>query len=178
MMDDLETKFEQITQKLSADLGLIRTGRATASLVEDLPVVAYGAPMKLKELASITIPEPRQILISPWDQTTLVEIEKVLRIKGFNPTVEGNTLRIALPSLTGEEREKLLREVSGKAEEAKVATRLARRETVEKVEEEEKNKEISKDESFTQKKEIDQLLEEYNRRINELAKEKSEQLVI
>lgn len=177
-MDGLKQKFEDIVRKLADDLSVIRTGRASTSLVEGLEVQAYDAKMTLKELASITIPEPRQILISPWDQTTLVEIEKVLRIKGFNPTVEGNTLRIALPSLTGEEREKLLREVSGKAEEAKVATRLARRETVEKVEEEEKNKEISKDESFTQKKEIDQLLEEYNRRINELAKEKSEQLVI
>lgn len=177
-MDGLKQKFEDIVRKLADDLSVIRTGRASTSLVEGLEVQAYDAKMTLKELASITIPEPRQILISPWDQTTLVEIEKVLRIKGFNPTVEGNTLRIALPSLTGEEREKLLREVSGKAEEAKVATRLARRETVEKVEEEEKNKEISKDESFTQKKEIDQLLEEYNRRVNELAKEKSEQLVI
>jgi len=178
MISDLERKFAEILQKLRSDLATVRTGRASASLVEDLPVLVYGATMTLKELASITIPEPRQILISPWDKSILPDVEKALRTRGLNPAVEETVLRIILPPLTGEEREKLQREVGERAEEAKVAIRLARREEVVQVEKAKENKGISEDDEFNQKKQIDALLENYNRKIEEIYQEKVAQLVI
>jgi len=198
MLSDLERNLEGIIQKFRADLTTVRTGRATASLVEDLKVEAYpagenpsglesstrrvgelaGRPilMTLKELASITVPEPRQILIVPWDKAVLEAIETALRSAGFNPAVEGESLRVVLPPLAGEEREKLLREVGEKMEGTKVAARLARREAVERTEKSEDNKEISEDEAFSQKKKIDELLEEYNDKIEEISQEKKSQL--
>ncbi len=178
MISDLEQKFEGILQKLRSDLISVRTGRASTSLVEDLQVSVYGATMTLKELASITIPEPRQILISPWDKSVISDVEKTLRVRGFNPAVEEAVLRIILPSLTGEEREKLQREVGERAEEAKVAARMARREEVERVEKAKESKEISEDDEFNQKKQIDTILENYNRKIEEIYQEKVSQLAI
>lgn len=177
-MLSIEPKLDQIIRELQADLATIRTGRASASLVEDLPVSAYGATMTLKELASITTPEPRQILISPWDKSILPDVEKALRTRGFNPAVEETVLRIILPPLTGEERERLQREVGERAEEAKVAIRLARREEMERVEKAKENKEISEDDEFNQKKQISALLENYNRKIEEIHRDKVAQLAL
>lgn len=178
MISDLERKFEEILQKLQTDLATIRTGRASTALVEDLPITVYGSTMTLKELASITVPEPRQILISPWDKSILTDIEKGLRAKGFNPAAEETVLRVVLPSLTGEEREKLQREAGERAEEARVAIRMARREEVARIENAKKNKEISEDDEFNQKKQIDALLENYNRKIEEIYQDKLAQLAL
>lgn len=174
-MEELQKQFAWILKKLQSDLGTIRTGRASTTLVDDLPVTVYDTSMKLKEVASVTIPEPRQLLISPWDPSNLKEVEKALRVSGFNPTVGSDALRIVLPPLTGEEREKLIREVNEKTEEAKVETRKARREAVSQVEEQERTKQISKDDSFAQKKKIDGLLDSYNRRIDEILQERKSQ---
>ncbi len=177
-MEDLARKLDSIIQKLQSDLATIRTGRASSSLVENLKVSAYGSTMALKELASISVPEPRQILISPWDKLVSSEVEKALRVAGFNPAVEEGALRIILPSLTGEEREKLVRAVGGHAEDAKVALRLARRKEIERIEDAEEKKEISEDEEFSQKKAVDQLLDNYNRKVEEFSQEKVGQLRI
>jgi len=176
LIEELKQRFNKVVGDLQSDLTAIRTGRASSALVEDFKVPTYGTTMALKELASISIPEPRQILISPWDRNTITDIEKALRTGGFNPVVEESFLRIVLPPLTGEEREKLVREVGEKAEEAKVALRLARREEVGRVEKSKEDKEISEDEEFSQKKQIDDLLENYNRHIEEISLEKKTQL--
>lgn len=178
MQSELERKLEEIIRKFQSDLATIRTGRASTALVEDLKIEVYDSAMSLKELASISIPEPRQILINPWDKSVVKEIEKALRVKGLNPTVDEDSLRIILPSLTGEERERLMGEVGERAEEAKVSARLVRREAVEKVEKAERGKEISEDEKFVQRKKIDELAENYKRRIEEASLEKKSQLEI
>ncbi len=176
MIEELKQSFNKIVQDFQAGLAGIRTGRASSALVEDFKVPTYGMAMALKELASISIPEPRQIMISPWDRNTLADIEKALRTGGFNPVAEESILRIVLPPLTGEEREKLVREVGEKAEEAKVDLRLARREEMERVERAKKAKEISEDDEFNQKKQIDELMDNYNRQIEAIYQEKKTQL--
>jgi len=169
-------RFEPIIEELKESLATIRTGRASASLVEDLEVEAYETKMKLKELAAIAVPEARQILVTPWDKTVLGVIEKTLQAAGFNPVVEGDFLRLNLPSLTGEDRERLMGEVGEKAEEAKIKVRGVRRKATEEIERLEKEKQLSEDEAFAQKKEIDEEVKEANRRIAELAEEKKRQL--
>lgn len=178
MLSELEGKLGEVVQKFQADLATIRTGRASASLVEDLKIEVYGSVMTLKEVAAITTPEPRQILVSPWDKTVLKEIEKALRTDGFNPVVDEGLLRIVLPPLTGEVREELMRKVGEQAEEARVSIRIARRKAVEKVEKAKESKEISEDEEFIQKKKINELVERYNKRIDEISREKNGQLSI
>jgi len=176
MLSDLEGKFEQSIKKLQSDLATIRTGRASSSLVEDIKVEAYDSVTTLKELAAISIPEPRQILINPWDKSTVEAIEKALRANDLNPTVDADSIRIVLPALTGEVRDRLMREVGERAEETKVAFRMVRRSEVESIEKAKENKEISKDEGFVQKKKVAELLEEFNKRVEQISQEKKEQL--
>ncbi|MEX0887997.1 MAG: ribosome-recycling factor [Patescibacteria group bacterium] len=175
-MEEITSKFEEIIRKLQSDLATVRTGRASAALVEELKVPVYGSAMTLKELASIAIPEPRQILITPWDKTVIADVEKALRAQNFSPAVEETMIRVVLPPLTGEERERIIKEVGVKAEEAKVSLRMGRRDKVEQVESSEERKEISEDEEFAQKKRIDELLEDYNRKVEAISQEKKAQL--
>ena len=176
MISDLEQNFERVLAKLQDELALIRTGRASATLVEGLKIPVYGSVMTLKELASIAIPEPRQILITPWDKTIITDIEKALRVQNFSPVVDETMIRVALPALTGEERERIVKEVGIKTEEAKVGLRSTRRGEIEGIESAQKNKDISEDEEFSLKKAVDQLLEKYSRRIDEISQEKIVQL--
>ena len=169
-------RFEPIIEELKESLATIRTGRASASLVEDLEVEVYETKMKWKELAAIAVPEARQILVTPWDKTVLGVIENTLQAAGFNPVVEGDLLRLNLPSLTGEDRERLMGEVGEKVEEAKIKVRGVRRKATEEIERLEKEKQLSEDAAFAQKKEIDEEVKEANRRITELAEEKKRQL--
>jgi ribosome recycling factor len=163
-------------EDLKKDLAKIRTGRASASLVEDLKVEAYETTMVLRELAAISVPEARQLLITPWDKSTLEAAEKALREAGFSPVVADDALRINLPPLTGEDRERLRREVGECAEAAKAKVRGIRREVVSEVGRMEEAKELSKDEVFARKKKIDEKVKEANRQIIELAEEKKAQL--
>lgn len=170
--------FDQIVEKLIAELATIRTGRASAALVEELEIDVYGTKMRLKELAAIAIPEARQILITPWDRSNLEAVEKALQVAGFNPVAEEVSIRLNLPPLTGEDRERLKREVGEKADEARTEVRHGRRELVDEIERLESDKQLSEDEVFAKKKEVDEEVEEINQRIEELAEEKKAQLAL
>lgn len=172
----MREKFEGVVKDFQDELAAIRTGRASASLVEDLEVEAYETKMPLKELAAVSIPEARQILIAPWDQSVLEAVEKALLAAGLNPTPEGNVLRLNLPPLTGEDRERLMREVGEKAEAARVKVRHVRRELMDEVERLEREKQLSEDESFAKKKATDEEVKEVNQRIDQLVEEKKQQL--
>ncbi|KKW05581.1 MAG: Ribosome-recycling factor [candidate division CPR1 bacterium GW2011_GWC1_49_13] len=163
---DLDSQLSQITQKLKEELAKVRTGRATSALVEDLKVEVYGGSvMSLKELASIAVPEPRQLLITPWDKSVLPDVEKGLRAAGFNPTAGDQSLRLVFPPLTGEERERLIKELGFKAEEARIAGRVVRKDLLVNLERAKTAKEISEDDYFSQKKQIDEKMEEFNKEI-------------
>lgn len=179
MAADLDTQLPQITQNLTADLAKVRTGRATSALVEDLKIPAYGGTvMALKELASISIPEPRQLLIAPWDKSVLPDVEKGLRAAGFNPTTGEDSLRIIFPPLTGEERERLIKEVGTKAEEAKISARVVRKDALYELERSKEAKEISEDEYFTKKKQVDEKMESFNKQIDLISQERKESIEI
>jgi len=173
MSTDLSSRLTQITQNLKEDLAKVRTGRATSALVEDLKIEAYGGSvMSLKEVASIAVPEPRQLLITPWDKNVLPDVEKGLRLAGFNPTTAEGALRLVFPPLTGEERERLVKEVGVKAEEAKIAGRVARKDLLGEIERGKQSKEISEDDYFSKKKQIDEEMENFNQQVDTISQEK------
>lgn len=180
MSEELKLQLGEVLAKFQSELTAIRTGRASSALVENLRVPdPYGpssGSLTVRELASIAIPETRQILITPWDKGVLVALERALRESGFNPASEAGALRIVLPPLTGEERENLVKEVGVKAESARVALRGVRHEKVTDAERAKDAKEISEDELFTQKKIIDDLMAEFNQKIDQTSQEKKQQL--
>jgi ribosome recycling factor len=137
VMDDAEVRMGKAIDALRRDLATIRTGRASPSLVERLPVEYYGSPTPLNQLAGISVPEPRMLVIQPWDRGSMPAIEKAIRKSelGLNPTNDGQVVRIAIPALTEERRKQLVKLVHGHVEEGKVALRNIRRDAVTHVKE-------------------------------------------
>lgn len=134
MLDEVaveaEKKMTKVLESLQSDLTTIRTGRASSSLVDRLHVEYYGSEMPLNQLAGITVPEPRMIVIQPWDKSSISEIEKAIQKSelGLTPSNDGNVIRIVLPQLTEERRRDLVRVVHRRVEEGRVGMRNARRE--------------------------------------------------
>lgn len=175
-MQDFKQKLSSSVDFFKEEIKSIRTGRAAPALVEDLKVSYYNVPTPLKQLAAINTPEPRLIVISPYDKSILGEIEKAVSESdlGLTPTNDGNVLRITIPPLNEERREELVKTIRQKAEEVKVTMRNSRREAVEDLERKEKAGEISEDDKFKGEKSIQETLANYMKQIDEivLVKEK------
>jgi len=175
----IEQKLQQIIDYLRSELATIRTGRAHATLVEDLPVEAYGQRMTIKELASITTPDPHLIVIEPWDKSILPEIEKAIRESqlGLSPAVDEGIIRVSVPPLSEERRREFVKLVKERVEEARQKVRHARQEAIEEIRRQEKEKEISEDEKFRLQKEIQKQVEGANEEIKEIGEEKEEEIL-
>src|SRR3989344_8893245 len=175
-MGSLKEKLNKVIEYFKGEIVVLRTGRATPALVEDLQVDYYGTKTPLKALASISTPDPRQILIQPWDKGALQPIEKAIQSSqlGLNPVVDGVYIRLNLPQLTEERRKDLIKILGQKAEETKISVRKAREEVLRVVDDAEKKKEISEDEKFRKKQETQKTVDEINKKIEEIvsAKEK------
>jgi len=171
-------KMEQCKQALKKRYATMRGGRATPEMVSGIRVDCYGSKMPLSQLATISIPEARLIVIEPWDKSILENVKKALLASdlGVNPTDDGNLIRISLPPLNEERREELAKLIKQWAEEAKVTIRNARRDARDQIEEMEKSKEISEDEKRRAEKEIQSLTDEYMKTIDELKDEKVEEI--
>jgi ribosome recycling factor len=160
MDQDFSTETEQHMEKslaaLRRELANIRTGRANPSVIEHLTVDYYGAPTPLQQLANIAAPDPRQLLVQPYDRSALGSIEKAIRSSdfGFNPTNDGSTIRIIIPQLTEERRRDFVKLVHKRVEEAKVAVRNVRRDANDSLKKQRKDKELSEDE---EKRALEQL---------------------
>ncbi len=163
-MDNLEKKFTTV-----------RTGRANPSSLDGVNVEYYGAMTPLKQLATISVPEARQLLIKPFDKSSLGAIEKAILNSnlGYNPGNDGETIRIVIPELTEERRKELVKQVKSLAEEAKVAVRNIRHDGLEDV----KKCELPEDEEKSKEKEIQDLVNEYNKKIEAKLKEKEQELL-
>jgi len=151
-----EEKMKKSVAVLKAELATIRTGHATPALIEHIRVEYAGVPMPLKQLAGISAPEARLLIIQPWDRSSIGNIEKAILKSdlGLNPTSDGNLIRINIPPLTEERRQELIKAVRKRVEEGRVAIRNLRREAMEELRRLEKNKDISQDEH---KRALDQL---------------------
>ena len=169
---DAEQRMEKAVSVLKTALSGIRTGRASPGLVDSVRVEAYGSHSPIKQLASITVPEPTQILIRPYDAGTIKEIEKAIVASdlGFNPQNDGKMIRINIPPLSTDVRKKMVARVKELAEEAKIAIRSIRRDANKEIETAEKNKAIGEDDRDRLKEEVQELTKKYEGEASEAAK--------
>lgn len=179
-MNDLSAELKKIILGLKADVSSLRTGRATPALVEDLAVEAYGGRQILKTLAAISIPEPRHILIQPWDRTLVPAIEKAIQVSslGVQPIADKDSIRLALPTLTEERKGELVRVLKEKMESSRIQIRRMRDEAMKEIEVQEKSKQISEDERFRKKQEVENVVSEYNKKIEELGAVKEKEIAV
>lgn len=149
VLKGVETKMDRAIDALHRDLGALRTGRATPSLIENILVEYYGTPTPLNQIASISTPDARAIMVQPWDKQALRDIERGLAKSdmGFNPSNDGNMITVPIPPLNTERRQELVRLLKKKLEEGKVSVRNVRRDGLESLRKLEKGKTISQDEN-------------------------------
>ncbi len=168
MLKDAESRMHGAIQSLSDSLATVRTGRANPALVEKLPIDYYGAPTPLMQLASISVPEPRSLMIKPFDASTIKEIEKAIRVSdlGLNPNSDGKVIHLNLPPLNEERRKELVKHVHHRLEEARVAVRNIRRDVHNDMREFEKEKLITEDELRRGEEDLQKLTDRFIEDIN------------
>lgn len=181
MLDVIKTtqeKLEKVKEFFENEIRSVRTGRANAILVEDVRVESYGQTMRLKDVASITVPDASSIVISPWDKSNLKAIEDGIRNAnlGVGLVNNGETVRATLPELSIERREEMKKMVAKKEEESKVAMRNVRRESIDEIKKAEKNKEIGEDQSERLEKEVQTVLDKYILELEKITENKNKEI--
>src|SRR5215212_6154150 len=178
-MNDAESRMHRAIQVLRDDLAAIRTGRASPSLVEKLPIEYYGAPTPLMQLASISVPEPRTLTIKPFDATTLKAIERAIMTSelGLNPNNDGKVIHLNLPPLNEERRRDLAKHVHHRLEEARVAIRNIRRDSHNDMRDFEKEKLISEDDLERGEVELQKLTDRFIEEVAEHGKKKEAEIM-
>ena len=175
IMLELTDKMDKAIESLEKRFATVRAGRANPSSLDGIMVEYYGSMTPLKQLATISVPEARQLLIKPFDRGALKDIEKAILASnlGYNPGNDGETIRIIIPELTEERRRELAKQVKAMAEDAKVTVRNLRREGIEDVE----KLELPEDQEKGMEKDIQDMVNEYNKKIEALTKEKEQELL-
>ncbi len=172
----IRSKMQKVLDVVNGDLSGIRTGRATPALVENVVVPAYGGTQRLRivELASITAPDPTQIVISPWDKSIIGDIKKgILEANiGMNPSVDGEILRIVMPPLTTEDREKYVKLLSTKLENGRVMIRQVRGDEMHEIKKRSEEKSITEDDKFAEEKKLQEITDEFIAKIEEMGEKK------
>ena len=179
VMASIKDNMEKALSHLQKEFRLTRTGRATPALVEGVRVNAYGAEVPLKQCATISVPEARQLMLKPFDLGLLKEIEKALLGSdlGVTPQNDGKIIRLTFPPLTEERRKKLAQSVKSQGEEAKVVIRNARRDGIKGIEDLEKKKEISEDDLKKSKDGVQDLVKEYEKKVDQEVDKKSKEIM-
>ncbi len=179
VIKDAETRMQGAVQALDEDLGGIRTGRATPALVEKLQVEYYGTSTPLVQLASISVPEPRSLLIKPFDPASLKGIEKAILVSelGLNPNNDGKSIRLNLPPLNEERRRELVKVVNNRLEEARIAVRNIRRDLMKDLQDFEKEKLISEDDLKRGEDELQKTTDHFIDEIEEHGKRKEQEIL-
>jgi len=179
LMEITEEKMAKAEDHLTHEFSGLRTGKASPALVENIMVEAYGATMRLRDMAGITIPEPRQIAIQPWDISVLSAIEKgILKSDlGLNPSVDGKMIRVSLPEMSEERRKECVKIARKMAEENRVGVRHARREAIDFAKQAQKNNAITEDDLADMEKEIQKLTDKYVGHIDAALKVKEEEIM-
>ena len=179
IISKIKPELDKVINFLERELAKIRTGRATPALVEDIVVECFGQKFPLKQLATISVPEPRQILIQPWDKSYTEGICKALEKTGIgaSPVVDKEVIRINLPPLTEEYRKGLLRLISEKEEQARQTIRRWREEAWDEIQEKFREGKIREDDKFRAKDELQELIDEYNQKIEDIGEKKKKEIM-
>ena len=179
VLSNYAQRMDKAVQALKEEFASLRTGRASANLLDQVNVDAYGSQMPLNQVASISVPEPRSISVNVWDRGLIVSVEKAIRNAGLglNPVVEGQNLRIPIPPLT-EERRRELAKVAGKyAEQQKIAIRNVRRDAMDDLKRAEKDNVITQDEHRRMDAEVQKLTDDAVKRVDEVLKTKEQEIM-
>jgi len=174
-----EERMKATVAGLKKELATLRTGRATPALVEHIKVDYNGVPTPLNQLASISVPEARLLVIHPWDKSSINEISKAIQKSelGLNPASDGNVIRIAVPPLSEERRQEMTKLVRKRAEERRVSIRNLRHEAMNRLKDLEKNKEISQDDQKRAETQLQKLTDSYIATVDQMAKDKETELM-
>jgi len=179
VLNKYRDRMDKAVAALKEEFGSLRTGRASASLLDQVMVEAYGSTVPLNQVAAVSVPEPRSISVNVWDRGTVVSVEKAIRNAGLglNPVVDGQSLRIPIPPLT-EERRRDLAKLAGKyAEQQKVAIRNVRRDANDDLKKAEKDSVITQDEQRRMEAEVQKLTDEAIKRVDEALKTKEQEIM-
>jgi len=176
---DAEEKMVKAIEFVKTEFGGVRTGKASPDLVNNLTVLAYGSHMKLKELAAVTTPDSRMVMIQPWDVGTVDAVRKAIEESklGISPLVDGKLIRLPIPPLSEERRKDLVKSIGKMAEEGRVALRGVRRHALDEAKKLQKDGEITEDDLKSSEKEIQKLTDQYNGEIDTLLATKEAELL-
>jgi len=179
VLSEVERKMDRAIEALRRELNSLRTGRATPALLENITIEYYGVPTPLKQIASISAPDARAILVQPWDKQSLREIERSLMKSemGFNPSNDGNIITVPVPPLTQERRQELVRLLKRKIEEGKVSVRNVRRDGLETLRKMEKDKLISQDQNRRSQDRLQKATDNHIKAIDEVAVSKEAEIM-
>lgn len=164
---------------LKRELAKIRTGRASTSLLDDVVVDYYGTPTPIAQVATLSVPEPRLITISPWDETLVPQVERAIMTSdlGITPSNDGKIIRIPIPPLTEERRKEFVKQAHKVGEEARVSSRNARRDMIDSLKREQKDGNISEDESKRAQDKVQKLTDEFGAQVDEILKRKDQEIL-
>lgn len=176
---EAEQKMLKTIEAVKSDFGSVRAGRANASVLDRIQVEYYGAPTPLNQVAAISSPDPRQLVIQPWDSSLLREIEKSILTSelGINPQNDGKVIRLTFPQLTEERRKELTKQVHKYGENGKIAVRNVRRDTMDKIKSAKKKSEITEDDAKDFEKELQDVTDKFTKKIDTLVEEKVQELM-
>lgn len=179
LIKNTEEKMNKTVAVLERDYKSIRAGRANASVLDRITVDYYGAPTPIQQMAAVSTPEPRVLMIQPWDATTIKDIEKAILTSdiGINPQNDGRVIRLSFPPLTEERRKEIVKDVKKMAEENKVAIRNTRRDAIEKLKALKKSNTVTEDDVTNGEKKIQNLTDKFCKEIDELAAIKEKEII-
>ena len=172
-------KMEKCLNSLERDYKAIRAGRSNPAILDRVTVDYYGTPTPINQMAAISVPEPRMLMIQPWDASTLKEIEKAINTAeiGINPSNDGKVIRLVFPPLTEERRKELVKDIAKRSEEAKVAIRNVRRDAMDDIKKLKKNNEITEDDQKTGEKKLQDITDSYVKEAEEMEKKKEQEIL-
>ena len=178
-LKEFERKMDKTLEVLASDFGTIRAGRANAQVLDRITVEYYGQPSPINQVGTVSSPDPRTLVIQPWDTTLLRAIEKAIQTSdlGINPQNDGRVIRLAFPQLTEERRKDLTKQVRQYGETSKVAVRNVRRDAVEYVKKAQKKGEMTEDDQKKAEKDIQELTDKFTKRIDEMCATKEKELM-
>ena len=178
-LKEFERKMERTLEVLAADFGAVRAGRANAQVLDRITVEYYGVDTPINQVGTVSSPDPRTLMIQPWDGSLLKAIEKAIQTSdlGINPQNDGRVIRLVFPQLTEERRKELTKQVKKYGEDAKVAVRNVRRDAVDYVKKAQKKGELTEDDQKVAEKDIQDLTDRFTKRIDEMCAKKDKELM-